>query len=171
LELSWSVIIWLQNSELAYWGTNSFTVGTVFFLLGGISGKRIETHNRPNEGIRIAAKNSLKAAVFIAFPITLLVSIVVNPLSGLLNGLMYGVLAGMIYGLNDVLKHLVVRLLLWGQRRIPLNYSRFLDCAADCVLLQKVGGGYTFRHRLLQDYFANGSTPPLPTPPLATIRP
>jgi hypothetical protein len=30
----------------------------------------------------------------------------------------------------------------------------FLDYATECILLRKVGGGYIFIHRLLQDYFA-----------------
>ncbi|NKQ34211.1 MAG: hypothetical protein HF973_01195 [Chloroflexi bacterium] len=78
----------------------------------------------------------------------------VNIPSGFYTGLMAALFAGSLYGFNDVIKHLSVRLLLWRTRRVPLHYARLLDCAADCVLLQKVGGGYTFRHRLLQEYFA-----------------
>jgi len=33
---------------------------------------------------------------------------------------------------------------------------RFFDEATGNVLLQKVGGGYRFIHRLLLDYFAYG---------------
>ena len=32
---------------------------------------------------------------------------------------------------------------------------RVLESATDRILLQRVGGGYIFQHRLLQDYFAN----------------
>jgi hypothetical protein len=42
---------------------------------------------------------------------------------------------------------------------MPLNYPRFLDYAYDRILLRKVGGGYIFVHRLLQDYFASLDTP------------
>jgi len=38
---------------------------------------------------------------------------------------------------------------------IPWNLGRFLDYAAERIFLQKVGGGYIFVHRLLQDYFAS----------------
>jgi hypothetical protein len=31
---------------------------------------------------------------------------------------------------------------------------RFLDYAAERILLRKVGGGYIFVHRLLLEYFA-----------------
>jgi hypothetical protein len=37
----------------------------------------------------------------------------------------------------------------------PLNYVRFLDCAAGRIFLRKVGGGYIFVHRLLLEYFAS----------------
>jgi hypothetical protein len=32
---------------------------------------------------------------------------------------------------------------------------RFLDHAAERILLRKVGGGYIFVHRMLLEYFAN----------------
>jgi hypothetical protein len=37
---------------------------------------------------------------------------------------------------------------------MPWNYPRFLDYAAERILLRKVGGGYIFVHRLLLEYFA-----------------
>jgi hypothetical protein len=37
---------------------------------------------------------------------------------------------------------------------MPWNYPRFLDYAAERILLRKVGGGYIFTHRLLLDYMA-----------------
>ena len=36
----------------------------------------------------------------------------------------------------------------------PWDYVRFLDHATKRIFLRKVGGGYIFIHRLLQDYFA-----------------
>ena len=37
---------------------------------------------------------------------------------------------------------------------ISIRYIRFLDYATERIFLRKVGGGYIFIHRLLQDYFA-----------------
>jgi hypothetical protein len=37
---------------------------------------------------------------------------------------------------------------------MPWGLVRFLDYAAERVLLRKVGGGYIFVHRLLLEYFA-----------------
>jgi len=49
----------------------------------------------------------------------------------------------------------VIRLLLWRAGSIPWNYPGFLDFAAQCILLRKVGGSYLFVHRLLLEYFAS----------------
>ena len=45
--------------------------------------------------------------------------------------------------------------LLWHSGQLPWNLPRFLDYAAERILLRKVGGGYIFIHRLLLDYFAS----------------
>lgn len=34
----------------------------------------------------------------------------------------------------------------------PWNYARFLDYCTEQLLLQRVGGGYRFIHRLLQEH-------------------
>jgi len=52
------------------------------------------------------------------------------------------------------LKHGVLRLWLIHNGSTPWNYVRFLDYAADRILLRKVGGGYMFIHRMLLEYFA-----------------
>jgi len=159
LSLVWSGVIWLNDPSAFAGGLNMLNMGLFFFLLGGLNDKRPEVRNRPNEGMRIAGRNGLKATVVVALPAMILTGLTVNFFSGLYTGIMLGLFAGVVHGFNDVGKHGVVRLLLWREGRTPLNYARLLDCAADCVLLQKVGGGYTFRHRLLQDYFAHKSLP------------
>jgi hypothetical protein len=45
---------------------------------------------------------------------------------------------------------------------MPWNYPRFLDYAAEQILLRKVGGGYIFVHRLLLEYFASLDTTATP---------
>ncbi len=152
--LLWSGIIWLNDPTAVAWQLNLVSNSLMFFLLGGVSGRRPETQNRPNEGIRIAAKNGVWAFVLVAAPIVLLTAVTVNIPSGVYTGLMIGLSAGTAHGFNDLVKHGVIRFLLWREKDVPLNYSQLLDDAANAVLLQKVGGGYTFRHRLLQDYFA-----------------
>ncbi|MCB8943204.1 MAG: hypothetical protein H6658_05570 [Ardenticatenaceae bacterium] len=175
LSLVWSGIIWLREPTAVAWQLNLLNTSMYFFLLGGLSGRQAEAKNRPNEGIRIAARNGLMAMLVIAVPVIGVTAVTVNAFSGWYTGLMLGILAGIMHGFNDVIKHTIVRLLLWRSQHIPLNYPHLLDTAAACTLLQKVGGGYTFRHRLLQDYFANDaankngrSTPPHSAQPATT---
>jgi hypothetical protein len=65
-----------------------------------------------------------------------------------------GFFFGMEKGGYFLLNHYATRLLLWKKRVMPWNYLRFLDAAADRVLLNKAGASYMFLHRMLLDYFA-----------------
>lgn len=75
--------------------------------------------------------------------------------SALVGGLLIGLIAWISLGGMAVMQHVVLRWRLQRCHAMPLNYVRFLDYAADHVLLQKVGGGYRFIHVLLRDYFAS----------------
>ncbi len=79
--------------------------------------------------------------------------------SGLGWGIPLGLIAMSVIALRNggyaCMKHLVLRILLRHAKVIPRNYSQFLDYAAECILLRKVGGGYIFVHRLLLEYFAS----------------
>jgi type II secretory pathway pseudopilin PulG len=86
---------------------------------------------------------------------------------GLVGGLIAGLLMG---GGLACIRHYVLRFLSWRADAIPWSYARFLDDAAERILLRKVGGGYIFLHRLLLDYFASFATPFLEeAPPVSAI--
>ena len=53
------------------------------------------------------------------------------------------------------IQHFALRFILSRAGCLPWNLTRFLDHATERILLRKVGGGYIFVHRLLQDYFAS----------------
>jgi hypothetical protein len=74
--------------------------------------------------------------------------------AGLGVGLGIGLATGLRYGGRACLQHLVLRLALRYHGSIARHYVDFLDYAAERLFLRKVGGGYIFLHRLLQDYFA-----------------
>jgi hypothetical protein len=80
-------------------------------------------------------------------------------LSGWIVGLCGGLLVCLIAGGLAALRHGILRLLLQRAGVIPRHYVRFLDEASSCILLQKVGGGYSFVHRLLLEYFASLEQP------------
>ena len=54
-----------------------------------------------------------------------------------------------------VLRHFVLRWLLHRRLVFPWHAQEFLNDATARILLQRVGGGYSFIHRLLLEYFAN----------------
>jgi hypothetical protein len=62
-------------------------------------------------------------------------------------------------GGSNVIKHFLVRLLLWWHGDLPWRLADFLDYAASLIFLRKVGGSYIFLHRLLQNHFASLYTP------------
>lgn len=125
---------------------------------------------RPNEGIHRSARNAVFAAA------------VFGPIGGIISGIVCGisfalighltawyVLAGcfaivfgilfsfyflMIRGFIACLEHICLRYYLWRRGYTPLKYVRFLNYAVEHILLQRIGGGYMFVHRLLLDYFA-----------------
>jgi hypothetical protein len=74
---------------------------------------------------------------------------------GLRDGLGVGLSAGLLFGLLrggwTCLRHYVLRFLLWRTGAMPWNYSRFLDYAAEHILLRKVGGGYMWSDPFLPD--------------------
>lgn len=57
-----------------------------------------------------------------------------------------------------VLLHIALRFQLTLSRILPWNLARFLDHAAEHILLRKVGGGYIFIHRMLLEHFASQAT-------------
>jgi hypothetical protein len=88
--------------------------------------------------------------------------LIYGPIYGPIYGLIYGLIFGLFMGGWACLRHYVLRLLLWHAGAMPWNYSRFLDYAAEHILLRKVGGGYIFVHRLLLEYFATLDTTAAP---------
>jgi hypothetical protein len=76
---------------------------------------------------------------------------------GIFGGL-FGLSSGILFGLTNggyaCLSHCALRFVLWRAGALPLRTARFLDYATERVFLRRVGGGYIFVHRLLQEYFA-----------------
>ena len=75
--------------------------------------------------------------------------------------LICGALGALYAGGRDAIRHAVLRVLLWVTGAAPMRIARFLDYAAtDLQLLQKVGGGYIFIHRMMLEHFAAGAINP-----------
>jgi NACHT domain len=89
----------------------------------------------------------------------LLTGLVVGFFSGLLTGLVVGFFSGLltklVVGPFTVMQHITLRFWLWQTGTFPWQAQRFLDDAVARTFLQRVGGGYSFIHRMLLDYFAD----------------
>jgi eukaryotic-like serine/threonine-protein kinase len=158
------------------------TAGMVFGLVGGVIGvlaavlfsgltfSEIEIKTIPNEGIRRSARNAILVTSVFGLVTGLAYWAVSTNIVGL-NSRLRGELGaqpavgfgltlalalsgGLSAGGEACIKHYVLRLWLIGNGSTPWNYVRFLDHAAERVLLRKVGGGFMFLHRTLLDYFA-----------------
>ena len=148
-------------------------------MLGGLRGRSVPDKIRPNEGIRLSARNALIALVAFGLagalagagmgavlagvfesrlaavpgdPVPLNAGFVARYALG--SGIALALIAGLWLGGAEVIKHLVLRLAAaWGTP-LPLSLAGFLDRVCDLGLMQRVGGDYRFTHRLLGQHIA-----------------
>ncbi|MDP9313260.1 MAG: NACHT domain-containing protein [Chloroflexota bacterium] len=135
--------------------------GVLCGLIVGLAGGEIEERNTPNQGIWRSFGNLFWGVVagfvvWLAFGVfpseseTIQVRVPTAVRAALIVGLLWGLRGGLV----ACCQHVVLRLLLYRNGSIPLNYVRFLDYAADHMLLRKIGGGYTFVHHQIREFFA-----------------
>ncbi|MFL5699653.1 MAG: protein kinase domain-containing protein [Ktedonobacteraceae bacterium] len=174
---SWLMIlqnVWVQELDI----TKAVAPFLVFLVLlsglsgaltGGVASNMLNERHliKPNQGIRLSALHSVligTASLLIGGVVGGLLAVVVthnitNTNIMLTYGLVLGSLVGLVNGLRSggvaCIQHVALRWLLRETGKLPWNYARFLDYAAERVLLRKVGGGYIFIHRLLLEYFAS----------------
>ena len=145
--------------------------GLHFLLKSGLFVGGIETRNTPNQGIHRSAKNALVVGLAAGLVGGLVVGLGVelmasgdelsdkqhfSPRCWSSGGWPAGRWAGRraVRRRPSVLEHLVLRHFLVRNGSAPWDYAKFLDHAAERILLRKVGGGYIFIHRMLLEYFA-----------------
>ncbi len=154
---------------LSYW--------CLFGLFQGIVPEQMDDEYRlvPNEGIRRSWRNSLilgfvggsmigtialLAFLLSTWPGQASVGIESYVLAYKLSivfimALSAGGFVWLLTGGVAVLRHVLIRRLLWYARVLPWQAISFLEDATDRMLLKRVGGGYSFVHRLILDYFAD----------------
>ena len=128
-------------------------MGLIYGLVRGLTSPSIDERiTIPNQGIWQSLKNAIVFGLLGFFVLGIAAKILSWPfLFWGSFGFIFGAIAG---GGEVCIKHLMLRLLLYFNGYIPWNYARFLDWATERILLQKVGGGYIFIHRLLLEHFA-----------------
>jgi len=170
--LKWSWIKaqqWLPMSALL--GLAGFlSAGVPWGLFLGLSGVAvagtIEEENQskttPNQGIWLSAKRAATfgfggAVLCLVGGIGLQTTvgfdrIVSTSLFG--TGILSFALA-LMKGGTATIQHLVLRMVLAADRSLPWNLANFLNYATERNLLQRVGGGYIFVDRILQEYLSD----------------
>lgn len=146
--VGWQLTTVLTKGVGVLWGIG-------FLIIGAARGQSLEMKHTPNQGITLSAKNSLYAGVLAGLTGGLFGWLTLDGYNGLRFGLAGLIMWWLMFGGGNVINHFLLRLLLWANGNMPWTYTRFLNFAAERVLLRQVGGGYIFMHRLLQAYFAN----------------
>ncbi len=156
-------------------------VGLFFGLNLGLSNTQISERlrNKPNQGIQASGRNALGVALIsmVLFGLlfglfSLLFDKPSNIIGSMIAGLLFaGPLVGLLFGLpfggEMYFRHYILRFILWRREAIPWYYVQFLEEMTMRILLRRVGGGYSFTHRLLLDYFAD-LDPHTPSSPAGT---
>ena len=157
LGLALAIVAEAIESGLYGYNGASRTVATLLlggFILGGLRGRITESKSVPNQGVWLSLRNAFFAAMALAVPILVLTCFIRDPLYALHAAMLAAVIAASLMGAGVFLKHFLLRSMLCLHGEIPWRYARFLDYAANLVILRKVGGGYIFMHGLLQEHFA-----------------
>ena len=128
------------------------------FFSGLTRRNALETHLRttPNQGIWKSVRNGM--LIGLPIPIMVILAGIYRTGSLRLTTISFffgtGVCLSLFFGGSAWIQHFVLRFIVFVNGYLPWNLARFLDYAADHILLRKVGGGYIFIHRLLLEYFA-----------------
>jgi energy-coupling factor transporter ATP-binding protein EcfA2 len=115
--------------------------------------------DKPNQGIKRAARYTVIAFITFALSAILIASIIdsiIDPVLifiGLTVGLLGALVANQGSGIVCI-QHFILRFIFWRKGYIPWKYARFLDYASERVILRKSGGAYLFIHGKIMDYFA-----------------
>ena len=142
-------------------------LGLMLWITGGITGDKIEIKTSPNQGIKASLKNMIRLTfipIIISGIMWILIQRVLEPIVSHPNlknlNEMILIVLGLVIAVNifksglPIIQHFSLRVVLWLSGYAPWNYARFLNYATDRLFLQRVGGGYRFIHRLLQEHFS-----------------
>lgn len=147
---------------------------TEWIILSGLSYSELKERTVPNQGIR----QSIKSAATVWLATTIGLTLIAGPGAALVAVSVRNVgldimvknaigitlfavfflaffIAFVLYGGRPIIQHFILRFILYRNEYVPWNMVRFLDYAAERIFLQKVGGGYKFIHRLIQEHFAS----------------
>lgn len=138
--------------------------GSLQGLKGGFVTSLLNERQIPNQAIR----RSFRSAIIGGIVGGLVGGIISIPFGGLgsasprevVLGLILGAICGIMhFGGSVVIQHYTLRFLLFFSTPAPFLLVPWLEEACKRDLLVRIGGGYRFRHKLLQNYFMSLENP------------
>ena len=137
----------------------------LFVLVRGLQTEQLTRREilSANEGMRRSFTHGLLLLLVGGVLSMLLIGLVSVLLVGLhsalvfmlLSGLGIGLIIGLFEGLFAPVQHYTLRFWLWRAHLFPWKLVPFLEDATKRSLLRRVGGSYSFTHRLLLEYLAD----------------
>ena len=152
-------------------------LGSIFGAFLGVSlfailrSEQIKLRSSPNQGVHSSGKHAVYASAFtiplMIWFVSFAAQLVENSAVGfhiIIAGSIVGfsiivAVAPAFYGGAAFIQHWNLRFILARSGTAPLNIVRALEEARNRGLLVRVGGGYRFYHRLLQEHFAERDEP------------
>jgi hypothetical protein len=132
-----------------------------FGLLRALRSTEVSDSAGPHQGIKKCARGALVGVLLFGVTFSLMYALLgESPRTYGTFMAAFALAGGLIYGGLALVQHFTLRVFLSLTHLLPWNCIRLLDVAADRMIVRKVGGGYVFTHRLLQEYLATLNTPP-----------
>ena len=169
-----ALVAWIDRWSATPWpALLAAAGGTLGVVEAGLRPGDLRLRMAPGQGILQSRRSGLTAAV-IGLGLFSALAVAGLALTGLMSGgaavgaaapwavwLALYLAAGfaLAYGGLAYAQHTWLRRVLHDRNRLPTDYPGFLNQAAERNLLRKVGGGYTFVHALLLQYFNDRSAP------------
>lgn len=158
----------IKNLSMSWAILNGLTIGLSFTLGHLIYRSKYDDnwHKKvfySKQKLDATLKRSLTMILLVGGGVTVLVTILSSPNLGwpgnlslaLRVGMPLGIAFGFIsYGGVEVLKHYVLRWVMYQEGIAPANYTAFLEYAKKLGFLRSQSGGYVFQHDWFQEYFA-----------------
>ncbi len=135
-------------------GTITSIITSIF---SGYRGRLAENESSPQTILWLSTRNALVNGIILGTALGFVITFIGDVTLGITYGVSLGLLAVFWYGGLDVLQHFLLRFILWQSGLIDWKLNSFLDYSVKRIFMRKVGNGYIFIHRILQDYFASKS--------------
>ncbi|MCC5600780.1 NACHT domain-containing protein [Nostoc favosum] len=140
-------------------------VVTISSAIGdSLTDEPVEKTVKPNQGIWNSCYQAVIIFIISSFTFIIIYALFIFTVNKtnifmLSIGLCFAIITGIVTVMahssgTSISQHFILRIVLEKYNFIPKDYAGFLNEATNLGFLQKVGGGYSFRHELLRDEFA-----------------